>query len=239
MRVTNDKFTHTFWNEDDKYESTMRDELNGPYQFELLKKPVHDFQAVMQALTPFAKFIDCTKNKKCALVHSGKQVCYLVFEGRGLMCRSKDNLVISTTRSPIIIGLTSVFFPLNDTYYWRPEKDCVAMMIDVDVVRQVISEQDLWEHISIIFGYITYRLNDHNIKLTARSGFSVVCKQIYALMGEPIEVRRKVGLTNYILDRTLLSRSYVMKIVADLKAKGKIVLEDKVLVKVLDLEEDD
>lgn len=216
----------------------MRNELGDPYQLELLKKPVHDYQVVMQALTPFAKFIDCTKNKKFTLARSGKRVCYLVFEGRGLMCRSKDNLVVSTTRSPLIIGLTSIFFPLTETYYWRPEKDCVAMVIDVDVVRQVISEKNLWENLSTILGYIAYRLNDHNIKLTARSGFSVICKQIYALMGEPIEVRRKVGLTNYILDRTLLSRSYVMKIVAELKAQGKIVLEDKVLVKVLDLGEE-
>lgn len=215
----------------------MRDEFNGPSQVEILKKPVHDYQVVMQALTPFAKFLDCTKNKKFMFVRSGKPVCYLVFEGRGLVCRNKDNLVISTTRSPVILGLTSVLFPLNEEYYWRPDKECVAMMIDVDVVRQVISEKNLWQHLSTMLGYIAYRLNDHNVKLTARSGLSIICKQIYALMDEPIEVRRKVGLTNYILDRTLLSRSYVMKIVSEMKAQGKIVLEDKVLVKVGDLED--
>lgn len=215
----------------------MRDEFNVVSQLELIKKPVHDYQVVMQALTPFAKFIDCTKNKKLMLVRSGKSVCYMVFEGRGVVCRNWDNLVIATTRSPVIIGITSVLFPLNEEYYWRPETDCVAMSIDVDIVRQVIVDNNLWQHLSTMLGFIAYRLNDHNVKLTARSGLSIICKQIYALMDEPIEVRRKVGLTNYILDRTLLSRSYVMKIVSELKAEGKIILKDKVLVKVGNLED--
>ncbi|MDK9604312.1 helix-turn-helix domain-containing protein [Lelliottia wanjuensis] len=208
-------------------------------KFELIKKPVHDYQVIMEALAPFATFFDCTKNKKLMLVQSGKPVCYLVFEGRGLICRNRDNLVLTTSRAPMIVGLTSILFPLNEEYYWRPETDCIAMRLDASAARQIISDNNLWQHLATLIGYIAYRLNDHNVKLTARSGLSIICKQIYALMDEPIEVRRKVGLTNYILDRTLLSRSYVMKIVAELKAQGKIVLDDKVLIKVEGLEDNE
>lgn len=208
-------------------------------QPELLKKPVHDIQVLMESLMPEARLLDCRKNKKLNFVRSGKPVCYLVFEGRGLICRSRDNLVIATSRAPCIIGLTSVLFPLNEEYYWRPETDALVMFVEADTVNQLVTEKNLWKNLAIALGYINYRLNEYNVKSTARTGISLINKQIRALMQEPIELRMKTGLTNYILDRTLLSRSYVMKIVSELKLRNKIVLDGKILIQVNDLEDDE
>lgn len=206
---------------------------------ELLKKPVHDIQILMDSLMPVARLLDCRRNKKLNFVRSGKPVCYLVFEGRGLVCRSRDNLVIATSRAPCIIGLTSVLYPLNEEYYWRPETDALVMCVEADTVNQVVTEKNLWKNLAVILGFINYRLNEYNVKSTARTGISLINKQIRALMLEPIELRMKTGLANYILDRTLLSRSYVMKVVAELKAKNKIVLDGKILIQVNDLEDDE
>lgn len=206
---------------------------------ELLKKPVHDIQILMDSLMPVARMLDSRRNKKLNFVRSGKPVCYLVFEGRGLVCRSRDNLVIATSRAPCIIGLTSVLYPLNEEYYWRPETDALVMCVEADTVNQVVTEKNLWKNLAVILGFINYRLNEYNVKSTARTGISLINKQIRALMLEPIELRMKTGLANYILDRTLLSRSYVMKVVAELKAKNKIVLDGKILIQVNDLENDE
>ena len=193
----------------------------------------------MDSLIPAARLLDCKKNKKLNFVRSGKPVCYLVFEGRGLICRSRDNLVIATSRAPSIIGVTSVLFPLSEEYYWRPETDALVMCVETDTVNQVIAEKNLWKNLSFVLGFINYRLNEYNVKSTARTGSSLINKQIHALMLEPIELRMKTGLANYILDRTLLSRSYVMKIVAELKAKNKIVLDGKILIQVNNLDDDE
>lgn len=208
----------------------MHDKFYTPSQSEWLIKPVHDMQILMDALTPASKVLECKKNIKLNFTRSGKLACYLVFEGRGLVCRSRDNLVIATTRAPIIVGLTNVLFPLREEYYWRPQTDCLVMVIDAQVAYKIIADKNLWQSLAMVMGFLAYRLGEYSIKSTARTSLSQITMQIHALMQEPVELRMKTSLTRYILDRTLLSRSYVMKIVAELKAANKIVLDGTYLV---------
>lgn len=200
-----------------------------------LNKPIHDFHIIMDALYPHAKPLSCVKNKRLDYSRMGHPVCYLLYEGHGTVHRQADGLVMSSMRAPGIIGISNIISPIESGYYWRAGKTCSILVVDADVAYQVISENDYWQSLSKILGFLINRLSEHSARLVAQNGYNLVCNQIIALMQEPVYIRQKVSLPKYIIDRTLLSRSYVMKILAELKQEGRITVVDKMLVEVNNL----
>lgn len=198
-------------------------------------KPIHDFHVLMDTLYPHAKPVACAKNKRLEFTKSKPQVCYLLYEGFGLVHRSTDGLVVGTLKAPYIIGIANVFTPLEEQYYWRASKTCSILAVDAQLVRELIEKHQLWEHFARALCYVVSSLSAHSARLVAQNGYHLVCHQLISLMNEPEYVRTKMSPSKYIIDRTLLSRSYVMKILAELKQSGRIVVSDKMLVEVKDL----
>lgn len=198
-------------------------------------KPIHDFHVIMDTLYPHAKPVPCPKNKRLELTRMGHPVCYLLYEGFGLVHRVSDGLVLGTIKAPYIIGLANVINPLSEEYYWRASKTCSILTLDAEAVREIIDENNLWKSLSQVLSYVVNYLSGHSERLVAQNGYHLVCHQLVSLMNEPDYVRAKMSPSKYIIDRTLLSRSYVMKILAELKQEGRIVVSDKMLVAVKDL----
>ena len=194
------------------------------------KKPIQHHHIIMDAILPFVKVIDCHKNKKLNLVYSGQDVCYFLFEGYGAFCRNSDGLMLSNIRAPHIAGLNNVILPYGEEYYIRPEKECVVMMASTDKVKDVIADNNLWQSLAIILAYQSYEFSGMINRLTGRSSYELICNQILALMDEPEDIRLSITPAQYIMNKTLLSRSYVMKILARLKSSQKIIIENKTLL---------
>lgn len=194
------------------------------------QKPVQHHHIIMDATLPFAKIINCHKNKKLNLMYSGQDVCYFLFEGYGAFCRSADGLMLGHVRAPHIIGLNNIIFPYSEEYYIRPEKECVIMMANTEVVKKVIADNNLWESLAIVLAYQSYELSGVIDRLGGRSSYELICNQIIALMEEPEDIRLSTTPAQYIMNKTLLSRSYVMKILSKLKTSQKIIIENKALV---------
>jgi hypothetical protein len=70
---------------------------------------------------------------------------------------------------------------------------------------------------------------DHCTKISALSSYEIICYQLYELMDETEEVRNNVSIVSYILSRTFLSRSSIMKILAQLKTGNYIETEKGLL----------
>jgi len=76
---------------------------------------------------------------------------------------------------------------------------------------------------------VTTNLFHNNIIMAAPSTYEVLRFQLLELMREPDSVRESISVSKYVLERTRLSRSTVMKMLAQLKQGGYIELEDGVL----------
>ncbi|MFK3660205.1 helix-turn-helix domain-containing protein [Scandinavium sp. NPDC088450] len=198
-------------------------------------KPIHDFHVLMDTLYPHAKPVACAKNKRLEFTRTRPQSCYLLYEGFGLVHRASDGLVLGTIKAPYIIGITNLFTSLEEQYYWRAGKTCSILVVESAVVREVIEKNHLWENFARVLSYIVQYLSGHSERLVAQNGYHLVCHQLISLMNEPEFVRAKMSPSKYIIDRTLLSRSYVMKILSELKQSGRIIVSDKMLVEVKDL----
>ena len=77
--------------------------------------------------------------------------------------------------------------------------------------------------------YTAGRVYDHCTRISAPTSYDIIRAQLYELMRESNEFRQNITAANYIQSRTFLSRSSVMKILADLKKGGYIVTDRGVL----------
>jgi CRP-like cAMP-binding protein len=64
------------------------------------------------------------------------------------------------------------------------------------------------------------------------TSYELICQQLVQLMNEDESYRRGITAERYIRDKTQLSRSGVMRILADLKAGGYVEMEEGRLIKI-------
>jgi hypothetical protein len=97
--------------------------------------------------------------------------------------------------------------------------------LPLEVANQIIADNNLWRPLSQMLIYTVTRVYDHCTKISSLSSYDIIRYQLYELMSETEAIRSSVSIANYIQSRTFLSRSSIMKILAQLKAGGYIVSE--------------
>jgi CRP-like cAMP-binding protein len=80
--------------------------------------------------------------------------------------------------------------------------------------------------------HVTNRLYNNMMHRIAPSAYEMIRQQLIDLMREEDTYRKSMTAESYIRDKTHLSRSGVMRILADLKTGGFIEMEEGRLIKI-------
>lgn len=105
-------------------------------------------------------------------------------------------------------------------------------MISIEEANRIIAKEDLWKSLSTLLIYTASRVYDHCTKISSLTSYEIICYQLYELMNETEEVRNSISVVSYIKGRTFLSRSSIMKILAQLKT-GNYIMTEKGLLKAI------
>lgn len=172
------------------------------------------------------------KENAITITCKNESLCFLLLSGGASISRS-DDLIIGRIESPMIIGLSTLYnFPSN--YKVLPDLNAKFMLLPSDDVRACISEQNAWECVSVILSYNIYMLNYRDTISFGKDAYTLIKYAISAYLKLPIEIKNKETFPNFIIKRTLLSRSIVMRILRKLKkggyievVKGRLINVDK------------
>lgn len=170
------------------------------------------------------------------LLRDGQPLCFLLYKGTGVLSRDEDALVISTISSPNLFGINKLLPPeINVTFV--ATTDIEYIKISQDEFYDIIRMNNAWEHVSYVQMYLASKLYEHQRLNAGLSTYKLICNLLYALNNEDFETRAMTPASVYIQERTFLSRSGIMKILADLKSGGYIVIKRGILVKINKLPE--
>ena len=165
-------------------------------------KPIEHVEKLIAHLKPHAN----TRETKCRQIINNENnrphQCYLLLKGTIGVFRARDGFMLNSEVAP--------FIPLEK-------------------VNDVIANENLWESLAKVLIYTAGRVYDHCTRISAPTSYDIIRAQLYELMRESNEFRQNITAANYIQSRTFLSRSSVMKILADLKKGGYIVTDRGVL----------
>lgn len=194
-------------------------------------KPVADIERLMRHLNLGVNKIQTNNNQRINYIEEDIRYCFLLHSGSVSLHRKVDGMVLNTESAPYVFGM-STQLTHADYLYIRIHNAAEVSMLPVQRANEIIAEHNLWKSLAHLLIYTATRVYDHCTKISALTSYEVIRYQIYELMGETEAVRRSVTIARYVQGRTFLSRSSIMKILADLKKGGYIITDRGMLVSI-------
>ncbi|TNV20486.1 hypothetical protein FH968_10815 [Buttiauxella sp. B2] len=194
-------------------------------------KPEEYFHSLFKSISDPSRIKDGRERQIISLVQYAEPMSILLHEGTIALYRGQDHLLLSNAKAPFIIGL-NLLFPDNGDVYIQARDAIRYEIIPRNAVEEIIRKENLWEQLAYIFMYNTKNFIKHNFATTGVSTYDLIRNNLLALMNESDELRSKTNACDYIHERTLLSRSGIMKILSDLRKGGHIDISRGVLLSI-------
>ncbi|PHM47887.1 helix-turn-helix domain-containing protein [Xenorhabdus miraniensis] len=201
-----------------------------------LVKPVNSFRKVIDVLLPYSELITSDLSSQGTFIKIEDEFAkfFLLEKGYVNMRRINDALIIATSFSPYIIGIS--FYSGSEIYYSiELGPDCELYQIPRVNALNAIKKHDLYREWMRIISYKMSFLYARDISIFRHGAKEVVCGLLSRLITLPDEFRENISAIKYIEQRCTLSRSCIQRILFSLKKEGCIEIIDGYLTKVIAL----
>ncbi|KIC99472.1 hypothetical protein PU00_19830 [Hafnia alvei] len=200
----------------------------------VIEKPLESIHRLMTAFVSISKpYLLDSKNIEARL--KGKEAgfeVYLLTKGRVDIWREVDNRLVETAFAPSILGLQGSVYR-SQHYHLKFPAGAEVSTIPLQAAMEIIELQSLWRDVFYYQGYLNDRQLHHKSLLINSSTYEIVCLFLKDLSHYSDSERAKLSVADYILQRSNLARSGVMKVLADLRFGGYIDIQHGKLIKIL------
>ena len=194
-----------------------------------INKPLYDIEQLILFMEAKCNKLLMEKRRNIGIMRENQQQCLILFSGTMALYRSNDGLIINSESGPFIFGMNSQL-RFSRHIYLRTQETSIIGLISIENAHEIIAKHQLWENVSRLLEYSSAKVYSHCFKVSKLSCYEIILHQLVELNNEPEEIRHKITAANYILSRTFLSRSGVMRTLAKLKDQGAIHLSRGVLI---------
>ena len=192
-----------------------------------LNEPNAWSRQLVDAMLPVATVKTWRKGCQLAIEENGQPLCRMVLSGSVQLHRKADHRLITTVSSYTIQGLGG-----QNAIYLVTAETCEIATLTLEAFQQRIDELQLWEVFARYMVVVSNKIFYYAKILSAPTAYEMICNQLMELCREPLEVREKFTAERYIREKTHLSRSSIMKILADLRTGNYITIENGRLIEI-------
>lgn len=144
------------------------------------------------------------------------KIAFLLHEGSVALYRSDKNMLITHFYGPFIIGL-NLLLDYNFDVYLLAKGTIRYEIADQKYCFERIEKEQLWKNLALYFMHITQGSTNKYFSAVGHSSYELICNNLVELMNCEVEVRLRTNACDYIHEKTMLSRSGIMKILGSLK----------------------
>ena len=192
-----------------------------------IKIPSPHLTRLLAAVTCNEDFRTLAKGSKLFFRRGAEPLCHFVRKGSLLLTRNEDAFSLGILSAPLALGFT---VPLSEHLHLRTMTESEIATLPYEQVMALVEEKQVWDLLAKHVMFVTNKLFIYNEMLTAPTSFDILRYQLLMLIQEADEIRASTAAYQYILDRTRLSRSSIMKMLAELKKGNYIQLENGKLI---------
>lgn len=192
-------------------------------------KPEADITKIIEQVTPFATYFEARKGEVLRYYSGGHRVCYLLHEGSVTLNRRGDGMVLNSEQAMFVLGVSNQFSGTENLYI-RVNENALMSRLSLERFNLLIESFGLWDSLCKLLIYTASRVYDHCTLVSQMSSYEIIRYQLMELMKETDRIRNNITAANYIQSRTYLSRSGIMRILAELRDASYIELDRGVLV---------
>ncbi|SUY92942.1 putative DNA-binding transcriptional regulator [Buttiauxella agrestis] len=191
------------------------------------EKPFESIRRLIDVCSPHGTFVDTHSD----MVHvsltgnNGEQVVIVLLEGVMNIFRNSDQLLYAVVSGPTFIGVLASGYR-KEINTFCALKGSKVLTLPRDTVIELVTKHGLVRELIDYYRYIIDYQSYIADLMISRTTYEIVCGLLHELALLPIESRKKISVSNYILARTHLARSGVMKMLADLRLGGYIEIQN-------------
>ncbi|RDL14112.1 helix-turn-helix domain-containing protein [Serratia fonticola] len=186
---------------------------------------------ILNSIKSIIKIRQGRPSQRFYLDQTDKKMCFLLYSGTCIAKRTNDSLVLSTINSPSVFGLHDVFHEKSDIHLLAVN-DVEYGMVAVDDFLTYADEHHLWKEISYMLMLSATRFSEYQRETVGVSNYELICNLLVSLSLESFEIRATTTALEYIQERSILSRSGIMKTLSSLKEGGYIVIKKGLLISI-------
>ena len=191
-------------------------------------KPFRHIEALIKHVLPAAERVVIGRGDVVHYYKDDIRQCFLLLQGSVALHRRGDGIVLNSESAPFILGVSSQFS--SEHLYVRALETSEIARVPLDCFNHIVAHLDLWEHFSKLLIYTASRVYEHCAQISQMSAYDIIRFQLVELMQEPDAIRQKITAAAYIKSRTYLSRSGIMRILAELRTGNYITMERGILL---------
>ncbi|MCG0455420.1 helix-turn-helix domain-containing protein [Enterobacter cloacae complex sp. ECC445] len=193
-------------------------------------KPLVHIETLINSVLPAAKRTIVSRGETVHYYKDDVRQCFLLLQGSVALHRRGDGIMLNSESAPFILGVSSQFS--SEHLYVRALETAEIARVSLETFNQIVSQQDLWEHFSKLLIYTASRVYEHCAQISQMSAYDIIRFQLVELMQEPDAIRKNTTAAAWIKSRTYLSRSGIMRILAELRTGKYITMERGVLLEI-------
>lgn len=191
-------------------------------------KPFIHIDTLIKSVLPAANRMIICRGETVHYYKDDVRQCFLLLQGSVALHRRGDGIVLNSESAPFILGVSSQFS--SEHLYVRALETAEIARVPLETYNQIVSQQDLWEHFAKLLIYTASRVYEHCAQISQMSAYDIIRFQLVELMQEPDAIRKNTTAAAYIKSRTYLSRSGIMRILAELRTGKYITMARGVLL---------
>jgi hypothetical protein len=197
-------------------------------------KPIEHIFTLINAVSDPLRIQNGRERQIISLLQYAEPMSFILHEGIAAWYRGKDHLLLANIKAPVIVGL-NFLLDKNQDIYFQARGAIRFEIVPQSMFSNAVSEQNLWESMAYMYMFSTRRFLENHFVATGVSTYDLVRNNLQALMEETEELRLATTACDYIQEKTMLSRSGIMKMLGDLKKGGHIDLQRGVLMQIYKL----
>lgn len=193
-----------------------------------------DLQKLVDGLSQNSNIFTKRKNQVITTDGFSERNVIIFHHGIISLYRLNDDRLLYNFIAPKIIGL-NLYMDATFTYY-RACTEVSYEFLPLTAALRIIEEKNLWKEAALNQMAITAQAFKYLNNMTGVSSYALILNCLYQLQAEPDVIRLRRTAADYIVDKSGLSRSTVMKSLAKLRSDGNVILSKGLLMDIRELD---
>lgn len=190
---------------------------------------------LMDKLDPYLQYEEIDANTRFIYSSNRNAKCYFLKSGLISVYRQPDDILVELFDAPTLRGAIILPPGTDSSYIFKVLIPSEIAIVDREVFFDMLSTHRLWKLFAMHQVTISSLAIERIFRLTKPTSYDIIRHQLYELINLSDELRESIVAADYIRGKTRMSRSGILRILAELKNGGFIVIDRGILKEVHNL----
>ncbi|WP_213131780.1 hydrogen peroxide resistance inhibitor IprA [Citrobacter sp. FP75] len=197
-----------------------------------MNKPLQEFGKLDKCLSTYGTYFECDNEKQIIYSSDVNHDDTFVILSGVVSLRRGENVLVGIAQAPFIMGLSDGVMKTDVQYILMTESNCTGYHLPALQTISIIEQCQLWREAFSWLAWQHCMFEMRDLQLIGNNSYEQIRATLISMTKWDEVLRSRVGVMNYIHQRTRISRSVVAEVLAALRKGGYIEMNKGKLVSI-------